>query len=554
MKIRKLPGFIIIINILFFPYICTAVYLNKEIDRPVLANIINRTDLTTLTYINRPILGVKDDPDNPNLKTDPYWYDDPLIEKYEPDLGEDFYFRNDFHIPRAKNYISTNALSVLYFMQITDAHITDEESPARDVLKDSKLLDGFFRPQEQYSTQVFDTMIRTANQISHETNKNFDMLLLTGDLVENSLKIELDWFYDIINGKYIDPDSGLDENPYISMCEDIPFFPDDANDPFLAEGLRSEIPWYVAMGNHDGFLYGNLSQDTIKEEVIINFPHDPLASISKAPVFPAEDYLSLNEIKDLVNKKRETERKKKVSFDISSDPERRLFSEKEFYEKLISHGFDYLEGYYTITFDSHIPIKMIVLNTWPKCSAVHAMLYEKQIEDFLIPELEKSKGKELVIIASHHGKNIIKKNNILPFATARKCIKKQGKQYSGKDLEKILSSYEEVIMHIAGHSHKHEVHARDNYWEVVTSSLIDFPMQSRLFDIIIDQQIGYIYSVVVDAADKLFSNPGLITRAREIALMDMQTGNVRGSDYWGTYKERNVILPFRLPSWLKRKL
>ena len=62
----------------------------------------------------------------------------------------------------------------------------------------------------------------------------------------------------------------------------------------------------------------------------------------------------------------------------------------------------------------------------------------------------------------------------------------------GGQLETLLLRYPNVILHVNGHNHKNHItpHTRlgpgpvpGGFWEVNTASHIDWPIQSRLFDI-----------------------------------------------------------------------
>src|SRR3954468_21344936 len=209
--------------------------------------------------------------------------------------------------------------SMLFFGQVTDVHIVDEMAPARiefadalgDPIKDAN------RPQEAFSTQVFDEMIRNIdlNRTSTVRQGNgrrdtMRFLLSTGDDTDGQQVNELSWFTGLLKGGTVDPFSGKavgPSNPCPGQQQSVidrlnaqvagrqysgvqnyadysapgdryaaywdpnqpapggpfaayPQYPgllDRAQVPFAAEGIK--VPWYDVRGNHDGLAQGVLS-------------------------------------------------------------------------------------------------------------------------------------------------------------------------------------------------------------------------------------------------------------------------------------------------------
>ncbi len=88
----------------------------------------------------------------------------------------------------------------------------------------------------------------------------------------------------------------------------------------------------------------------------------------------------------------------------------------------------------------------------------------------------------LIIIVSHHPLDRL--NNPLPGRDDEARV-------LGPELEELLHRFPNVIVHIAGHSHKSRITARadpeerrgGSYWEVSTTSPVAYPMQARLLEV-----------------------------------------------------------------------
>ena len=115
----------------------------------------------------------------------------------------------------------SNAESLLSLVHISDLHICDAQSPARLELLD-RLADphnpmseivklvGTYRPNEMLTTQTLEAMVQTINRIDHGvvTNRPIDAVVVTGDVTDNAQGNELDWYFTLMDGGELLPDSG----------------------------------------------------------------------------------------------------------------------------------------------------------------------------------------------------------------------------------------------------------------------------------------------------------------------------------------------------------
>ncbi len=437
--------------------------------------------------------------------------------------------------------LSHKGKSLAYFWQISDPQIIDEESPCRmeGVTFAPYVVASAYRPQGIFSTHMFDLHVQTARRISDISHRPFDFALVTGDIADNAQENENLWFHRMINGGVLDPDTGIDDDPIEGPNNDY-------NDPFYSRGLGN-IPWYPAIGNHDILYMGfAVVRDEIQAACVGDKVVDLFDFIKLVPNHEYRDGYQ-NGFQD-----GSTPEAKVVTMgNTPADPHRRLLSKVEslqmYYDSPglpVGHGLDPKTiakgwGYYSTYPMPGKPIRLITLDT-NSGEFSEAKMSPEQF-DWLEKELKDAKSKnELVLVQSHHGTG----------------------QLSGtvnqKKFQELLASYPGVILHITGHGHYNDsnlyVQGERGYWEVMLASVVDFPSQTRVFEIVHEGK--GIISIYITNLDMNVAKGTMGYTAWEYAA----TRKFFGMDDdpigdWEKEREhRNLILRTRVPEEIYKNL
>jgi metallophosphoesterase (TIGR03767 family) len=509
--------------------------------------------------------------------------------------GEPHLVRTDLGI-NALSGRADRRTAITGFAQITDVHVIDAQSPMRveylDRFEDSyggaptlALLDSSFRGQEMLTAQVAESMVSAINQVGAGpvTGQPQGFALQTGDNTDNCQYNEVRWNIDILDGgKTVRPDSGdltkwegvqdntllyYDRHYYhphqtpLARTPDIykatygfptvPGLLDSARKPFAATGLS--MPWYTAFGNHDKLVQGNFPHNTLPLNAVAV---GGLKLISPPLGLSQADLLSFigGQLDALLKALVLTPYVRKVS----ADPARRLLDKKQFIEEHflttggpVGHGFSAANrstgtGYYT--FDKG-GVRFIVLDTVNPNGEYNGSIAQSQFT-WLQGQLLASAGMP-VVVASHH--TVSSMDNPLIITGGDLEIRVLGDAVLTE-----LLKHQHVIAWVNGHTHTNKIwaHTRGDgtggLWEINTASHVDWPQQSRLIEVV-DNQDGTlsIFATMVDHAGPAGYNGGstspvpLSGLARELAANDPQK---RTSGAGGLAEDRNVELIVQRPA------
>ncbi len=367
-------------------------------------------------------------------------------------------------------------------VHISDTHVVDEESPAR-FPGAYVITPAAWRPYEAYAGQLLDGTIRMVNRI-HAAGPPIDCLIHTGDACDNVQGNELDWLLQVMDGGPVDPRSGPDDrDPQAIPAPEL-----DPHAPFVAQGLYRQhvhgtapaLPWYIVFGNHDVNAIGTFPIFTTilgRRMAPLPLPGrpgwwlptwlDPTGELAHGFVTPAQPGPpALLEVQQYV----------------APNPTRAFFDKQEFIAALLAtqsqpagHGFSDARGptwYSTLIAPG---VRLIGLDTTDRTARIPGHLYfdgalSRAQLNFLAGELSAADARqEVVVIASHHPSRFIPPD--------------YGVEVTGAELRAVLAAHASVVLHLAGHTHRHQVVDRGTYLEIETGSTLDAPQEGRLVEL-----------------------------------------------------------------------
>lgn len=424
--------------------------------------------------------------------------------------------------------------SVAYIWQSADPQLIDEESPIR-----FEAFEPLYRPQGHLTTQVFEAHVRSARRISEASGRPFDFAVLAGDLTDGSQLNELKWFITSLTGGTIDPDSGRDDDPVEGPGNDY-------NDPFTAIGL--DTPWYATIGNHETLYNGGFGRlsDELREAAagteVYNFPIIPNGFCDGA----TKNAEVVTEGPTPADEERVPQRLEEVLELLHAAP-----------GEPAGHGLDGTEiakgiGYFSVKPIPDRPLRLISINSVnssPANIAVGAFGWMEQPQfTWLKGELAAAEAnQELVIILSHHRSGDFSDSSPI----------------SGETLAATLGASPNVILHISGHGHANRkeaipgASAAPGYWELMLASTVDFPMQSRIIELV-DEQNGFMTIYVTNLGHNS-PEDSLAHEGRSLAAAKLAFGTVDGpgdvnASWAKDIEAQNLTLRVELPSTVETEL
>ena len=432
---------------------------------------------------------------------------------------------------------SASVQSLLTFIHISDLHICDAQSPARIELTDrfadphnplSAMIPfvGAYRAQEILTTQTLESMVRTVNSIKQgiHSDRPIDFVVATGDVTDNAQANELNWYFTLMDGGLVHPDSG-DKNKWEGVaqvdvekydrsywnpegtppgCEDdfprsLYGFPivsgltNALRQPFDASGLTHK--WFATHGNHDALLQGTVPPNAELLEIATG--EKRLVELS-----PDVDLTAVFGGWTMVGPAGYATPQGGTFRDQTPDSQRR-FNKPSDWAQLHLTCFDQGHDGHGLTQENAErgtkywyrdleEFRLISLDTVNIHGGWQGSIDETQFQ--WLKDLLNETNSKRVIIFSHHPLHCLF-NDYAPAGAQR--------QVAREELEEELLQHEQIIAWFAGHDHDNRIRyigteGLNGFWQIMTASLIDWPQQGRIVEILRDGNDLVIATSVID--------------------------------------------------------
>jgi metallophosphoesterase (TIGR03767 family) len=503
-----------------------------------------------------------------------------------PVEGEPHAIRSELIGADALRALKPEGAAIACIAHITDLHMTDVESPARFEYINREYQDPRFREMlpmqrahEALNPHAIDAMARTINRIRGGplTGAPIELVAMTGDAVDNVQLNELNAVLALLDGGEVAPGSG---GPAYEGVQD-PGWPDDffwkpdgaadgedvqtkalgfpqipgllerAQQPFHAAGLA--LPWLGCHGNHEEVCAG----------VGVVTRGIAAAMVGAGKPLRLPESLDLDAVVETFVQRPEAFMNSPQA-EVTADPARRPFDLREFLDlhlrsRTLPHGHGFMaenleHGIAYYVHDTPA-VRFITLDTACPAGGAEGCITRTQVR-WLERRLEEvhstfrsrdgtmvatRQQDRLVVILSHHGLDTLTN----PREHVEGAV---GSHVDAGKLLEILLRFDNVVLWLNGHVHANRVRPHPDpsgrgggFWEVTTSSLVDWPCQGRIVEIL-DVGDGNL-EIACTMVDHQGSE--LADLHRELAGNAPFGGFASGRA--GTPLDRNVILPLRAP-------
>jgi metallophosphoesterase (TIGR03767 family) len=475
---------------------------------------------------------------------------------------------------------------------LSDLHLCDSQSPARAEFLDRYADEdaetkhgvgyiGTYRAQDCLTVQVGEAVVRALNGVTEGPigGRPLDWSVVTGDSTDNAQHNELSWCQSLLDGGPVVPDSGTsaryegaadldhwDESYWhpdpssgrsdrprrLHGFPDAPGLLDALRQPFQAAGLNTG--WLSVHGNHDQMIQGTIPALPLLAETAIG---------ALKPLHLPEHW-STQAIVDFC---RDVDDCRVEALDwwphfasrtVTPDPGRRAVSRTEFVAshfgpraRPVGHVFSpesIATGSAYYRYD-HGRVTVLALDTVNEHGGWQGSLDERQA-DWVAAELDSADLEHrYVVLASHHPLWTLVNDRLPDEPGAQRRV-------LSTEFSSVLEGHPSLVLWLNGHTHRTTVTAHGSWWEVTAPSLIDFPQQARIVELLrSDDGVLTVATTMLDHVGELpwsgrvDSIPAMAGLSRELAANDWQRRpDDAARHFWsGTPEERNTLLALQDP-------
>jgi len=397
---------------------------------------------------------------------------------------------------------SGRGATLLRLAQLSDLHVMDAASPARAEWVELLASDPRWRPllhlHRPYETLVpwavaaHVDAIRTS-PIAPWSREPYDLVIVTGDSIDNAQRNELDAYLAIVAG-------GTTSLSPIGSAQDASRADDPATWPYwnpdpktanewrergypaierflarVAAPVRSRglgVPWTALPGNHDLLRQGTAISTPELEALAVGYrkslrrpsgfePDDPLTAFLEVPHRFSDG----------------------ETYGIAPEPGRRAIDVDEW---IAAHRERGVLGYDSASSrgsggDTYVDTecaRVVLLDTNHPAGDYQGSIGQAQLAwlDEVLSDVDRESGR-IAVLASHHGS--------VSLVNTRACVDER--RLAGPMLE-VVHRHPCVVAWIAGHGHAHRIEPRPGhgggFWEITTASVIDWPSQGRAIEVV----------------------------------------------------------------------
>jgi metallophosphoesterase (TIGR03767 family) len=461
-----------------------------------------------------------------------------------------------------------------------------------------------FRAQETLTTQVAESMVRRINEIGAGpvTGRPFDCAVSTGDNIDNQQVNETEWFFALLDGGPLAPNSGGPTYEGVQTVDPLTSLPDvhywhpelagptsdnykqfwgfpaypgllaAAIAPFTATGLR--IPWYSTYGNHDGLMQGNAPGNPVLDAIATG-----VVKVVGPPVgFSPGDFQNALSAGDPTAFPAVIAGAGTSSRVVTADPARATIGPAAWVQRHLDspaapgpkgHGYtdaNVADETLYFTFPVAPGVLGISLDTVNRGGYADGSIGAEQLAwlearlqgvssrfyDGAGTEVKRpGTADQLVVLFSHH--NLETLGNPFPDPA-----KPTDERHMAAAVEEVLHRYPNVVAWVNGHTHVNRIVPRPDpagrtqgFWDINTAAHVDYPEQARLVEVV-DNRDGTlsIFATLIEHAAPATTEVGatdvlgLAAISRELSVNEFQDEPV---NRLGAEGDRNVELVLRAP-------
>ena len=421
--------------------------------------------------------------------------------------------------------VPSGARSLAALIHMSDLHICDAQSPSRveyfdryadpdSVIAEEIGYVGVYRAHEMLTAQVLASAVASVNAIeTGPSGAPIAAVVITGDTIDNAQRNELRWYTTLLDGgsivpssgepsrwegvggiddpdeRYWHPEGGADDRPRrLHGFPTIPGFFDAVQRSISSPGLRQE--WLAIHGNHDALLQGVTPPDAEVEALTTGDRRILSAGdgadvkqllLDFSPIGPATFPLVPGS----------------PTTSVTADPERAFLAPGDYAAAHIAcgHGHGFTDdnvgkrnAYWSRILNDDV--MLVALDTVNRHGGWHGCVDRTQMA--WLREVLSASDRYVIVMSHHPLETLVNGHTVGEPAPAL-----------ADEVEALLQEFPKVVLWLAGHTHRHQIsyhgHSRAHgFWHVRTSSLIDWPQQSRVVELLEDGDALGIATYVFD--------------------------------------------------------